>query len=221
MLVAAVAGVLRLAPAGLPCADACADAPPGSCGRICAELAGGSPFAAVGERFLNGALGARWELNGSALVRIGAPHCAEPGGRGPRVCEGCSDTLPDGGVWNFSEVAGNIVMVNLYHCDVLQQAARLGRHGARAVITVARGSGGQLLGAFLRPSCFDVVFHIWRSNLSGWYSKVAVHYIGAVATVDDDGAPVVMIDSDVGDVLWRVQTITPRTVVHPNGLHTS
>jgi len=181
MLIVSHFGKLALKPVELPCAQACLQQPAGGCQDLCRRLASGIPFPAVGQRSLNSGMGKHWSLPASTLVRVGAPSCGHFAQDDAGVCEGCSTELPTGGTWNFSEVVGKVVVVKLHHCDVQRKARLLGDHGAIAVVTIARKASWDLL---------------------GFYSKVANHYIGSVSA--NDGAPVVMVDNRVGEILWQL-----------------
>lgn len=105
------------------------------------------------------------------LVLIGDPTCNESRSTaGSSVCEACSE-----GTWDFSKLAGRIVLVKLHRCNILRKAARLGAHGALAVVSISRKSSSLMLGS---------------------YSNNANYFRGATAPKDGT-APVVMVSKEV------------------------
>lgn len=204
MFILATVGHLRFRPANLPCSKACINSIEGSrCQEICTSLSTGGTFPAIGQRFLNGDLNGQWRIRHASLVRVEAPACSSAISDAVEMCDGCSKVSPTGELWNFSEAIGNVVIVKLNHCDVNRQGLLLGSFGARGIVTISRFSDNKLLGmhSLCGSRCVNDSNHQWRMH-AGFYSKVAIHFWGAVSSVG--GAPVVMVDQTLGEVLLRV-----------------
>ena len=167
----------------LPCSTLCQD---GRCGdqlasisHVCSSLLLQN-HRAVGQNLL---ASGPWTITDAQLTVIRATECStlwaqSLSGEAPSACEACSDD------YEYSEVAGKVVVVPLHGCTVQEKATRLAAAGATAVLTIARR---------------EVEF-------LGLYSENAKVYSTPASRTVPNAAPTAMVERSVGKALLGLLT---------------